>query len=136
MARTALHPWQKVISKEDFVKKTEEGVWGVGFFKPTGEYYEVDYDSPDYKKHLEVKMARKKARFAKTAKMRNSRIVKIKELRAEVRKTKKEAYNRGKEVGFKQGLAAAKPKLTQADRLRKKQEKVAQLQAEISKLKD
>tara|TARA_Y100000034_G_C6901817_1_gene417278 strand:+ start:885 stop:1277 length:393 start_codon:yes stop_codon:yes gene_type:complete len=88
--RTKLHPWQKVISKEDYLKKVEEGVFGVGFFSPTKQYYEVEVDNDDYKKHLEARKAKKTEKKAKQNEVKNGLRETIKTMKGEIKVLKKE----------------------------------------------
>lgn len=78
--RIKLHPWQKQITKEEYLKELETGTFGIGYFAPTQSYYKVDMENAEYKKHLEVKQLKKKQRHEKQSEMKSALRAKIKEL--------------------------------------------------------
>ena len=122
--RTKLHPWQKVITQEEYVKKVQEGVFGVGYFKPTSEYYEVDQDNAEYAKHLEAKKQVKKDKKAKQAEIKTGLRKQIKDLKDEVKTLKRDLKKQTAKAGNTAKLAKEAAKIQAAeDRLAARKKK-------------
>lgn len=123
--RTALHPWQKPISKEEYIKRVEAGEMGQGFFKTTGQYYVTDMNHPGrlakIKAKEDKKEARKKKHIAFVAKRiasatEKGKIIGVREAKKAIKETFKkkieDAVAKAKDRAYKKGLKDAKPKMS------------------------
>lgn len=123
-AATSLRPWQKEISKEEHDKALLSGnTREVGFNKTLNKYYRVDFSSSAYQENKAKRQLAKKARLKK----RIDRAVAV-----AVKKAKREAvreflasdkYKKRIMSAEKRGAASAKPKVNQAERATKLEQK-------------
>lgn len=135
--RTTLQLWQKPISKEEYIKAVEQGLFGYGYFKQTNQYYVSDMKHPEYLKHIAKKLEVKKAKKALVGKrvdnriahaVKKAKIVAVKEFK------KSDKFAKIIKSAVKKEMKALKPQMTAQDRLLKAQARMAKEQAKINKL--
>lgn len=137
---TKLKPWQKEISKEEFLKEIQAGnVRAVGQNTDLGKTYRIDITDPEYKKFI---VAKKKVRQAKLEAIRKRYSDRgyRKGVKEGVRAFRNsEAMKKIEQSSFNKGVKAAKPKQNIADKIAKKKAKLQiqqkQLAAMEAKLK-
>jgi hypothetical protein len=137
--RTKLQPWQKEITKEEFVKEVTDGnPKNVGHSANLNKYYKTDFTNPAYLKSRADKVQRKKDRL-------NARLDRAKTIAG-----KKAAYQAVKEFKnsdkYKAAIAAAevrgaklaKPKVSKQEKVSRKIAKAKEMlknaEAEAAKL--
>jgi hypothetical protein len=133
---TALKPWQKEISKDEYVKQLTAGnTRGVGFSATLNKHYKVDFENPAYQKYRAERVAKKKARIAGIRQRESDRGYKKGLRDGKKQFVESDVFKKKLQAAFNKGAASAKPKANLADRAAKAEAKAKAFQKRADELK-
>jgi hypothetical protein len=133
---TKLKPWQKEISKDDYMKEVLAGnSRAVGQNVALGKFYRVDFANAEYAKYREARVQKKKDRMI-AIKTRVAEIAFKKGVREGFKQfLESERLKKIKQAEFNKGARSAKPKQNLAEKAAKMEAKAKEFSARAAKLK-